>query len=336
MEVRILGGKPPRKVLLQNVLEKDGAHRPMITGKILAELRFQDASEQSVTGNFRDQRGGGVRAGLAVPGSQNAERSLRLGTFRRVLRSRREELFGQPFVFERTDIGLNPQHIRRIEGTSLAEELKYPRGAVRSLPVRRDEKRVAVRNDAPVCRGDHPAGWIVGVGKIFKGNEARPVVVVGAARDGDGAIALLADRDQPRCVIPDIPFLIRIHEILHGHGEIPQGRGELLPVAGLIHAEEGKADGVRFERRPAQGEVAIAVVGNHRPVACDLDRERVVALVPDLDDLVANFRVNPLAVMQVLGGIPEVEVLGVEVLDVGSCVRHAPGDMFVVANDHQR
>src|SRR5271157_350889 len=62
----------------------------------------------------------------------------------------------------------------------------------------------------------------------------------------------------------------------------------------------------------------------------------VIALVTDFDALIAHFRIHPVAVMQVLPGVAEIEALDVEILNVGPRVGHAPGDMFIVTNQDER
>ena len=51
--------------------------------------------------------------------------------------------------------------------------------------------------------------------------------------------------------------------------------------------------------------------------------------------LIADFRIHPLAIVQILLGVAEIEALNVEVLNVGPRVGHAPGDMFIVTNDDE-
>ena len=79
-----------------------------------------------------------------------------------------------------------------------------------------------------------------------------------------------------------------------------------------------------------------AVVRYDRSVPRDRDGEMVIALVADLDDLIAYIRIHPLAVVQILLRVVRIEALDVEILNVGRRVGHAPGDMFIVTNDDKR
>ena len=99
---------------------------------------------------------------------------------------------------------------------------------------------------------------------------------------------------------------------------------------------KGRRTACGHEQCPLQGKVPAAVVGNDRPVPRDHDGEMVIALVADFDALIAYIRIHPLAVMQILLGVAEIEALDVEILNVGPRVGHAPGDMFIVTNDDER
>src|SRR2546425_5411101 len=220
------------------------------------------------------------------------------------------------YILEAVDIALDAQHGGDGETSPGAKQLEDSRGRVWRLPFVGDQVGIAVRHDAAVRRRDHSRRWIKSVRQVFKRNIPRPVVVIGVSGGGYSPLAVLSDREPARRVGADVAVHVRINEILHGSREVAQRRGKFLPVLGAVDFEERKAECVGLERRPAEGEVAVAVVRDNRPVARDLHDERVVALASDLDDFLALLGANPLSVVEVLPRIAEIEGLDVKVLDV--------------------
>jgi hypothetical protein len=185
--------------------------------------------------------------------------------------------------------------------------------------------------------------------ELVVGNGADPVLrgVQRISWDGaDGAWIgeAAADGDVADGVVADATFVVSVDEILCGPSEIREGGDEARGVGGRIDGKEGWVDvggivdgptereGSLFSREDAGDDGR-----DDSAVFCGRNIQNDIFVAFDVDDLTVVEEGMPGAVLRfVLScGAGAVSVFDVDVLNGGSKVGEAPGDVVVVACDDE-
>ena len=214
---------------------------------------------------------------------------------------------------------------------------------------------------AAVVRGDDVSFWRVeGVRQLLERNIACPFVLICPAWDRDGPVTVRAHRNIAWHLVSNIAIHICVDKVLGGDMEAPGSLPEVLPVLRLVEAQDRLKEGRWHECGPLQGDDILlgqvdtrALVEGHKfrvfasvlifqrsirvrnngSVPCEPDGNLYRVAANDLDGFCTSLEVHPFAIDLVLVGIVRVDALDVEVHDVGTQIRHAPGDPVIVT-DH--
>ena len=314
----------------------------------VARVVLEDAARQLPLPGPQDQRRGALGRHRAVEGLQlrlrrRGQRMRRLGLAQpRQQHQRGERLLVGLHRCQVLDgvLGPRPQHL-------LDALLPVGQG-----PFAGDVVRIVRRGDALVGGGD-PAARRVGLARRLVGRDpAGPVVARVPARRRHQAAEVVfwlahgnaAGRDEA-----DVAATVGDHHVLHRRHERPRGVDEGGHRGGVLH-HPGRAHrvAVGVERGPAHGQRVAGLIAraqhvgraagvrDHRPVARAPPGHGDVGTALDLDDLSAGLERRPAVGGAVAAGVGGIDLLQVEVLDVGSGVGEAPGDVLVLPQHHHR
>ena len=259
------------------------------------------------------------------------------------------EALGDDMVEVGVDVGLEGEHVGGGEVLTSGENLPDALVAVGCGPVEGDREWVVVGRDAGVGGGEDSGGRIEGLRELVEGDVAGPLLSRVESVGGDGAEwgrldEAAAKGDLADGVVADVPLIVGVHEVLGGTAEGGEGGGEGGPVGGGVDAEEGWRDVGRVVDGPAERERALL---GGKEAGDDRGGGGAVLGGGDVeDDVLASANVDGLLLMEdgvpgvvgglVLGGFAGASgVLDVDVLDLGSEVGEAPGDVGVVADDDE-
>ena len=252
---------------------------------------------------------------------------------------------------ERQRVGLNVAKRVRRQRAPLREQIRDPLRSKRLVILEREKVRIVRRHRAMVGGDDEMGRRVVGVGQCIERNPAVPLHLTGPALGGHRSDAAGPDRDAARRVVTDVSLDVGVDEVLRRDDEVLERCGELGPVLRRVEpqkcrdslvlvVERGPAERERFEhRRPGIaggfGVVRVDRVGHQRAVPGDPDGDidgRLAAHVDRLGDEAHRLERAP-----ELGALARwIEVLAIQILDVGEHVGLAPRDVSIAADRHRR
>ena len=226
------------------------------------------------------------------------------------------------------------------------EELLDALGAKTLVPVL-PEGRLVVVGDVGVVGVEGEAGvGIVDLRQLFEGDGSDPIKRPRGAVDRREAVAGLAQRHEPRAEEPDVAGHIGEDDVLRGRDDQAERREKIVPVPGGVDADHpverrvviGKAGEGQRDRLAGPGDAGqiVADVGQHGAVAGRADRQLDVGPALDADRLLARLKRLRAVGRQVFPRVGRVDRLDEQVLRVGVGSGDAPGDMVVLAEQHDR
>ena len=191
-----------------------------------------------------------------IPSSQKIERLA----LKRRLRLKLEQERHQIARVRGLDVHLDCGHAGEIVFRFCAEALDDPRGAV--------ARRLVAPEPIGVVRADH---GVVGIddgacrrieelGPALERDHSGPIEFTAGAVLGIAAVARFADRHRPGIDEAGVAVAVGIDDVLRGRLVEVQRRQKLLPVPGLIDAEEGFGGGV-LAAEAGPGEADHRVIG---------------------------------------------------------------------------
>jgi len=195
------------------------------------------------------------------------------------------------------------------------------------------------RDHAVVGRDQVAAGRVVGARHLLGGNHAVPLVLAGPPRYWQPAVDGGPARDLRPDEVADVTAGVGGDQVVIDHAPVAYGPEQGVDRVGPQHRQQAVQRPVELEeldRLERQGAAAGRVAGDDRAVdgLGDVDAGRLRA--SDLDVLGCRSRPLPVALIPVAGRVGLVELLDVQVVNVGERVRHAPGDVPVVPEVGER
>ena len=269
--------QPARRLMRQHVLQPHRAHEPLVLLPVVAQLWLEQQLLQLLAREVRHGRRRRVRAHGAVPIPHQVGGRLGALRCRGCVIDGVHEALGAEAIERRNNVGLDRQHVRRRELLAGIQQLVDAFRAIGRHPLDAQRVGISVGRDAPVGRGDDSRRRIVHAGKLVVRNISGPLVRVVIAGHGNRAVARRADRNQPGCLVADVPVHVGIDDILSRRAKLRERRPELLPVLRRVHGKERNARRLRVIDDPLERELALLSrneVADDRPVPGDLDIQR--------------------------------------------------------------
>ena len=303
---------------------------------LLAQVIAENVAHQVHVEHLEDARGHAVAPLLIVPAAQQFQRLLHLGVVGGQAGQQRHVALGAHGVAVEVDAG-EIVGVDGAVGDGRVDHVGDALAAVAAGPVAGDEVGVVLIDDGVVGGDDIARRWVKEGRQFLVGDRAVPLVFVRPARHGHHALPVAADGHDAGHLIGDVAVYVGVDEVLRWDVPVAQGLAELIDVLGLVDQQRRLQD-ARWGSggRPAHGQdvgLVFEHVADDRPVLGLAHGQGDILAAVDLDDLLDEGHVAPLAHVLVLVGVVGVDLLDVEVLHVGADVGDAPGDAVVVADD---
>ncbi len=337
----------------RHIAEEHAADRlgvpPVIVREKVAELvgeeRFIETDDPAV----EDQRLRLVAVGPEIPVAQQIEHLRFEGVDAGRARCRElDELRKQAPRRERQRIRLQPRHAvqrDRAGGGLSGDGLDDAVRAIGRIEAGAHEIGIVGRPDVVVGGGDDAVPRIGALRQLQIVEQAIPVVGrLGAGhRHLASAFERATHRDAAGGEEAD-PLAIGIDDVLHRAIEQAEGGAELAGILRAIHAiERLRRANAAVEAGPGEGDDLIRPrdtggapdIGDHRPVPRRAHREFDVRRAADLDGFLPRFEGTGSEWRHVAVGLAVRERLDEEVLIVGDRGGKPPGDVVVLAEQHE-
>src|SRR4051812_15406980 len=177
--------------------------------------------------------------------------------------------------------------------------------------------------------------------EAVKGDKAGPFAVISRSIIWNAAVSSLSYRNPARSIIANMPFAISKKKILNRAREKAQSLLEIFPVFRAIESKNSVVfNRVQIKCCPMQGVTVSALLKHNRPVPGDshiiwnVFGGGIGEALSYLDNLADDLSFARSFCGLVEPGLCRIELFQIQVLHIRTEVRHSPGNIFIVANDH--